>query len=102
MNLLKALLLLTGVTQAQTTSGETVKPYPPALVSFDDFKSLVAEVEPHRKQRLVDLDTFQRMSREPDTIILDARSDFRFERKHLAGAKHLSFTDFTAENLRKL
>ena len=49
-----------------------MKPYPPALVSFDDFKSLVAEVEPHRQERLVDLDTFLRMSREPNTIMLVA------------------------------
>jgi hypothetical protein len=79
-----------------------MKPYRPALVSFDDFQELVAAVEPHRKQRLVDLDTFLRMSREPNTIILDSRSDFRFERKHLVGAKHLAFTDFTAANLQAL
>ena len=33
-------------------------PYPKAKVSFDDFKQLVAEVEAHRAQRLVDLDAF--------------------------------------------
>lgn len=79
-----------------------MKPYPPSLVSFDDFKALVAEVEPYRQQRLVDLDTFLRMSREPNTVVFDARSDFRFGRKHLAGAKHLGFSDFTADNLRRL
>jgi hypothetical protein len=79
-----------------------MQPFPPSLVSFEDFKALVSEVEAHREQRLIDLDTFLKMSREPRTVIFDARSDFRFERKHLAGAKHLSFSDFTAENLEKL
>lgn len=79
-----------------------MQPFPPSLVSFEDFKALVSEVEAHRAQRLVNLDTFLKMSREPKTIIFDARSDFRFGRKHLAGAKHLSFSDFTAENLERL
>lgn len=76
--------------------------YPPAKVSFDDFKGLVAEVEPHRAARLIDLDTFLKMSKEPDTIILDTRSTFRYERVHVKGARHLAFTDFTQDNLAKV
>src|SRR5438105_3784547 len=70
-----------------------IRSYPKAKVSFDDFKSLVAEVEESRSKRLVDLKTFLAMSKENGTIILDTRSDFRFERLHLKGAKHLSVTD---------
>lgn len=76
------------------------RPYPKSKVSFTDFMQLVSEVETHRANRLVDLNTFLKMSREPDVIILDTRSTFRFERIHLKGAKHLSFTDFTQESLR--
>jgi rhodanese-related sulfurtransferase len=76
--------------------------YPKAKVSFEDFKGLVAEVEPHRAKRLIDLNTFLKMSQEPGVIILDSRSAFRFERIHLKGAKHLAFTDFTQENLAKV
>ena len=78
------------------------RPYPPAKVSYDDFKALVAEVEPHRQKRLVDLDTFLKMSQEPGAVVLDTRSAFRYERIHLEGAKHLSFPDFTQDNLRKI
>lgn len=42
------------------------------------------------------------MSQEPGVIILDSRSTFRFDRIHLKGAKHLSFTDFTQDNLSKV
>ncbi len=73
--------------------------YPRAKVSFDDFKHLVAEVETHRASRLIDLDTFLKMSKEPGTVILDTRSTFRYERIHVKGAQHLSFTDFTQDNL---
>mgnify|MGYP001822929028 CR=1 FL=1 len=88
-----AMLLVAGAACAQDTN------YPRAKVSFEDFKGLVAEVEVHRADRLIDLDTFLRMSKEPGTIILDTRSTFRFERIHVKGARHLSFSDFTQDNL---
>jgi rhodanese-related sulfurtransferase len=78
------------------------RPYPPAKVSYDDFKALVVEVEPHRQKRLVDLNTFMKMSQEPGVVVLDTRSAFRFERIHLKGVKHLSFPDFTQDSLRKV
>ncbi len=78
------------------------KNYPKAKVSFEDFKGLVAKVEPHRASRLIDLNTFLKMSREPGVIVLDSRSTFRFDRIHLKGAKHLAFTDFTQEALGKV
>jgi hypothetical protein len=78
------------------------KTYPKAKVNFDDFKALVAEAEPHRARRLVDLDTFLKMSREPGVVVLDTRSAMRYERIHLAGATNLSFPDFTQANLRKI
>lgn len=90
------MLLITVQTSAQ------VKNYPPAKVSFDDFKGLVAEVETHRASRLVDLDTFLKMSKQPGVIILDTRSTFRYKRMHVEGAKHLSLTDFTQNNLLKV
>ena len=91
-----AMLLVAGAACAQDTN------YPKAKVSFDDFKGLVAEVEVHRADRLVELDTFLRMSEEPGTVILDTRSTFRFERIHVKGARHLSFPDFTQDNLRRV
>ncbi len=91
-----AMLLMASPALAQN------KNYPKAKVSFDDFKGLVAEVEVHRTERLVDLDTFLRMSQEPGAVILDTRSTFRFERIHVKGARHLSFPDFTQDSLREL
>lgn len=76
--------------------------YPEAKVSFDDFKGLVAKVEAHRATRLIDLNTFIRMSRQPGVLVLDSRSAFRFDRIHVKGAKHLAFTDFTQDNLAKV
>ena len=79
--------------------GQTVGEYPKARVSYEDFKELVAQVEPHRSARILSLDQFLQMSKQPNVIVLDTRSAFRYERIHIQGAKHLSFTDFTQANL---
>ena len=90
-----------GVAQSDLGTAPGAK-YPKAKVSFEDFKGLVNEVEPYRASRLVDLNTFLKMSKEPGTIILDSRSAYRFERIHVKGAKHLAFTDFTQDTLKKV
>ncbi len=76
--------------------------YKKSLVNYDDFKELVSEVESHRKNRLLSFDNFLKMSKEKNVVILDARSNFRFERKHIKGAINLSFTDFTQKNISNL
>ena len=76
--------------------------YPSAKVSYADFKTLVETVEEHRSERLVGLDEFLDMSKDPNTIILDTRSAERFERIHVAGAKHLNFSDFNQRSLAEL
>ncbi|PZM77771.1 MAG: rhodanese-like domain-containing protein [Candidatus Melainabacteria bacterium] len=91
--LLSVMMATSGIAQSKT--------YPQAKVSFEDFKALVADVEPHRAKRLIGLNEFLKMSEEPGVIILDSRSTFRFDRIHLKGAKSLSFTDFTQDNLAK-
>jgi hypothetical protein len=93
-------------TYSQTTKNKTTmtkeKQYPKALVDYDDFKNLVLEIEKERENHLLSLDDFLKMSHEKNTVVLDSRSDFRYNRKHLKGAIHLDFTDFTQENLYKL
>lgn len=72
------------------------------LVSFDDYESLMKKVKEHRKTRLVDLNTFNKMGAEADVYILDTRSKEMYDRKHVKGAIHLNFSDFTQENLDAL
>lgn len=81
---------------------EVPKDYTQSLVSYDDYKGLISEVEHHRADRLIDLNTFLRMSKEENVIILDTRSTFRYNLKHIQGAIHLSFTDFTQLSLNEL
>ena len=41
------------------------------------------------------------MSREPGTVVLDARSPARFDELHVAGAINLSFPDIAVESLAR-
>lgn len=72
------------------------------LVSFDDYENLMKTVKEHRKSRLVNLNTFNQMSAENDVYILDTRSKEMYDRKHVKGAIHLNFSDFTQTNLDSL
>ncbi len=72
-----------------------------ANVDAKGFETLTQQAFAHREKRLVNLSTFLKMAKEPETLILDTRSERAFQRKHIKGAIHLNFSDFTAEKLAK-
>lgn len=74
----------------------------PAKVDFDAYEKLVSEVKAHRKTRLIDFKDFLKSSKEENVVILDTRSVFMYNQKHIKGAIHLNFSDFTQENLAKI
>ena len=73
-----------------------------AEIDYQGFMELTDEVFELREERLLSLDTFNQMSAEPGTIILDARSRYAFEMGHIAGAVNLPFSDFTDEKLAEV
>ena len=74
----------------------------PSKVDYDAFEKLVKEVKSHRQNRLITLERFLKMSKMDDVIILDTRSKEMYDAKHLKGARHLNFSDFTQENLAEI
>lgn len=108
-NLLFALFAICSVTAFAQTSVRAFGPkkiistqaakLPASKVDFDAFDSLAREVKEYRKNRLVGLEEFLCMSKEKNTIILDTRSTEMYNRKHVKGAVHLDFSDFTQVNL---
>lgn len=72
------------------------------FVSFDDYEKLMAEVKEHRKSRLLELPEYIEMAKQPDVIILDARSEAMYNSKHIKGAVNLTFAEFTQETLAKI
>lgn len=72
---------------------------PPSRVDFAGFLKDSSDVEQFRAERLIDIDTFLRMAQDTKTILLDTRSKAAFDKKHLWGAVHLNFSDFTPDKL---
>lgn len=71
-----------------------------AQIDYAGFRGLAQSVEAYRAERLVSHAEFERMAREPGTIVLDARSADAYRAGHIEGAINLPFTDFTDESLR--
>jgi hypothetical protein len=66
------------------------------------FMRVAHEAMRSRAAHRLSEDEFIRMSREPGTVVLDARSREMFERLHVDGAINLSFPDFAIDNLARL
>jgi rhodanese-like protein len=75
-------------------------PVNPAI-DFEGFLRVSARAAKHRESRRVPEEEFIRMSLEPGTIILDARSRQKFEELHMKGAINLSFPDIAIASLKK-
>ena len=53
-------------------------------------------------ERRVTEQQFLNMASQPGTVVFDARSDDKYQRLHIKGAKHLDFTEITADNLSRV
>ena len=70
-------------------------------IDDDGYLRTVNHALAHRAGRRVSQAEFIRMSREPGTIVLDARSKAKFDELHVAGAINLSFPDIAVASLRE-
>src|SRR5688500_16175693 len=71
-----------------------------AAIDMDGYLRASREAAEHRQSRRVSEEEFIRMSREPGTVILDARSRDKFEELHVKGAVNLPFPDIAVESLK--
>jgi rhodanese-like protein len=70
-------------------------------IDMQGFLRVSMQAAEHRDTRRISEADFIRMSRQPGTIVLDARSRQRFDELHVKGAMNLSFPDITVESLQK-
>ncbi|HEY3076216.1 MAG TPA: rhodanese-like domain-containing protein [Burkholderiales bacterium] len=69
-------------------------------IDMPGYLRVAGEAAEHRAARRVSEAEFSRMSREPGTVILDARSREKYDELHVKGAVNLSFPDIAVETLR--
>ena len=75
---------------------------PNPSIDYVGFSSTVSDVHALRESRRISEAQFIEMSRQPDTVVLDARSAEKFATLHVAGAVHLNFSDITSDTLADL
>jgi hypothetical protein len=75
---------------------------PNRFISYPAFRAASKEAEQHRRTRRVTEAQFIQMAQEEGTMILDSRSKAKYDLLHIKDAKHLNFSDFTADSLAKL
>jgi hypothetical protein len=68
-------------------------------IDMPGYLRVAREAAEHRATRRVSEAEFIRMSREPGTVILDARSKEKYDQLHIKGAINLSFPDIAVSTL---
>lgn len=75
---------------------------PASKVDYPTFLMISEEVQQYRSSRLVPIDVFLNYLKDEHTILLDTRSEAAYTKKHIQGAVHLNFSDFTKEKLKEM
>jgi len=71
-------------------------------IDMDGYLRVSREAATHRQARRLSEADFIRMSREPGTIVLDARSREKYDLLHIQDAINLSFPDIAVESLKRM
>ena len=69
-------------------------------IDMEGYIRVAHEAAIHRQSHRVSEEDFIRMSREPGTIVLDARSAAKYAELHVKGAINLPFPDIAVQSLR--
>ncbi len=75
---------------------------PNPQIDMAAYLKVAQEAAAHRETHRVSEAEFLKMSREPGTIVLDARSREKYELLHIHGAINLSFPDIAIDSLATL
>lgn len=72
------------------------------LIDYNEFQKIVNQSSEERESRRLVEGEFLKLMAEPGVIVLDARSEGRYQLLHIKGAKNLPFTEFTDKSLAEL
>jgi hypothetical protein len=93
--------ICTAFTSASAAEPRPAVPSNPAI-DMPGYLAVAEEAARHRESHRVTEAEFIRMSRDPGTVVLDARSREKYDELHVKGALHLSFPDIAVESLARL
>lgn len=75
---------------------------PNPQIDYAGYRRLAVETEAYRETRLIDWAAFRAAAREPDVLILDARSERQFAAGHIEGAVNIPLPEFSVERLAEV
>jgi hypothetical protein len=81
---------------------DTRAPIVNPAIDMEGYLRVSREAAQHRASRRLTEEDFLRMSREPGTIVLDARSSERYNDLHVKGAINLAFSDIAVDSLARI
>ena len=82
-------------------SANSLAPIANPAIDMEGYLRVSRDAAQHRATRRVSEEEFLRMSNEPDTLVLDARSREKYDELHVQGAVSLSFSDIAVESLAR-
>lgn len=85
-----------------TVVAQDVEPIVNPAIDMPAYLKVAQEAAQHRETHRLTEAEFIAMSREPNTIILDARSAEKYAELHIKNAVNLSFPDITVDSLAEL
>ena len=94
---LLTLTILCVISNASAQKGSAI---PNPSIDMQGYLRISAEAAEHRESRRLTEAAFIQMSREPGTVILDARSPEKYNQLHIKDSINLSFPDITVESLK--
>jgi len=86
-------------TLASAARGAPIERIVNPSIDMNRFLAIANEAARYRESRRISEAEFIRLSRQPGTMVLDARSTEKYDQLHVRGAIHLSFPDITAASL---
>lgn len=87
---------------AATVFAQEIQPIVNPAIDMPAYLEVAQEAAKHRETHRLTEAEFIAMSREPNTIILDARSAEKYAELHIKKAVNLSFPDITVDSLAEL
>lgn len=98
----RAVVIICGLGLATFTTVAQTNFISNRLIDYNGFLTGASEVGRLRAEHRVTEDKFIEMASETGTVVFDARSDEKYSRLHIKGAKHLSFPEITADGLERV
>jgi len=95
-------IMLLAILGAGGGSASADSSIPNPRIDMAAYLKVAQEAAAHRETHRVTEAEFLRMSREPGTIILDARSREKYDLLHIRGAINLSFPDIAIDSLARV